>query len=620
LPLPHRWRAYHIPRARPGGAHSPSPGNQNISLLHGKGDGTFDPATDLEVGAGPITVASSDFNGDGRADLAVVLANGFLAILLGSGDGTFSTTDYEVERGASAVAIADFNGDGYRDVVVGVEITAGGGFDVFLGDGTGGFSDAATYISGGSGLLFAGDYDGDGQIDIATGFGLAAATVVQGHGDGTFAGPTLYPLDGSPTATAIGDVSSDARNDLIVTASTCANCPCYESTVSSYLGQSDGSLATPILSPLPGYPMSVTLGDFDGDGKVDLITLDQCEFTFVLSKGIGGGAFAEGIPLVTVAGATSTYVTSARVAADFDGDGKLDFAFGNPSTSTVSILRGHGDGTFHAQVDVPAGPGASALAVGDFNSDGKLDIAAADKYTPQTYSDVGHVSLLLGNGDGTFTATDVPTGNQSLGPVDLVAADITGDGKLDLVLYATLGSEVGLVTALAGHGDGTFSLVDGPSAFVAKKPIEMRAADFDGDGHLDVTVTMSESNVLRLVRGVGDGTFLPSNGYGTAVASAGHAVGDLNGDGAPDLVNVSQATQAASLWLSGCPGFPCTAALPDGGAGPGGPDAARVNDNAGGGCRAAGDRRPSPPGTLILFGSLLALACAWRGRRTRPSH
>ena len=233
------------------------------------------------------------------------------------------------------------------------------------------------------------------------------------------------------------------------------------------------------------------------------------------------------------------------VTGDFNGDGKIDLAVANNGDSTVSILLGNGDGTFTAQPAVAAGSGANWIAVGDFNEDGKPDLAVAN------LGSIGPagVTILLGNGDGTFTAGATPTTGNA--PFAIVTADFNGDGHLDL---SVSNSVDGSVTLLLGAGDGTFSL--GSTSTVGTLPQVLVPGDFNEDGILDIAVANENDGTVSVLIGIGDGTFQPQTTVSTG--GSGQPIGliaaDYNGDGHVDLAAVN-ASDVAILLGSGAGTF-----------------------------------------------------------------
>jgi hypothetical protein len=197
--------------------------------------------------------------------------------------------------------------------------------------------------------------------------------------------------------------------------------------------------------------------------------------------------------------------------ADFNGDGKLDLAVTNQGDNTVSILLGNGDGTFQSQTTIPTGVAPDAIVTGDFNADGKADLAVAN------FSD-NSISIFLGNGDGTFATAA------------MVTADFRHTGAVDL---AVLDQADGLVSVLLSNGNGTF---ENPiNTTVGRTPSALVTGDFNSDGNLDVAVTNSGSNSLSILLGNGNGTFFRRIDFGTGVGPSAIAAGDYNGDGILDL-------------------------------------------------------------------------------------
>jgi hypothetical protein len=225
----------------------------------------------------------------------------------------------------------------------------------------------------------------------------------------------------------------------------------------------------------------------------------------------------------------------AVVTGDFNGDGKMDAAVASPKTGALEILLGNGDGTFTAKPSSLNFDEVAALVAGDFNGDGNLDLAVCD-------SQDGLVEILLGNGDGTFTLK-VQISTRGGGPEAMVAGDFNSDGKLDLAVVNTISNTI---VILLGNGDGTFTVdpaLIGPTSL--SNPFSIVTADFDGDGHPDLAVA-NHNNVVIILYGNGDGSFtLRENSFlvypilvGSLPGNSGLgaiAVGDFNGDGKPDL-------------------------------------------------------------------------------------
>ena len=209
---------------------------------------------------------------------------------------------------------------------------------------------------------------------------------------------------------------------------------------------------------------------------------------------------------------------------DFDADGKLDLAVANYSSNTISILLGNGDGTFQAQTTFPTLTRPFGIAVGDLNGDGIPDLVVGN--------DSSGLNIFLGDGSGGFTAGTALTGGAC--PLEPVLADVNRDGNLDVVV----GSECGAgIEVYLGHGDGTFSsatLINGSSEVFG-----MAVADFNGDGFLDIAAGAYGSNDLDIYFGVGDGTFGAVT-HMSLPGIVGVAADDVNGDGMVDLITASQ--------------------------------------------------------------------------------
>ncbi len=219
---------------------------------------------------------------------------------------------------------------------------------------------------------------------------------------------------------------------------------------------------------------------------------------------------------------------------DFNGDAKLDLAVVNQTDNTVSLLAGNGDGTFAERQDFATGLEPVAIAAQDFNRDGKPDMAVGNRAD-------NTVSVLLGNGDGTLTAhIDFPTG---MGPVAFVAADFDNDLMIDL---AVVNQTDGTVSILLGGGDGTFAPKE--DFGVDSGPSEIATADFDNDGHLDLAVTNRAANTVSILLGQGDGTFVTLADLMTGAGPSGVAAADFDADGRIDLAVTDQIDNSLSIY------------------------------------------------------------------------
>jgi len=321
-----------------------------------------------------------------------------------------------------------------------------------------------------------------------------------------------FPAGGRyPNSVAIGDFNGDGKPDLVTPNS-------LEYHVSVLLAKGNFDFRPAVNYATGSNPYSVAVGDFNGDGKLDLAVANIVDNTVSVLLGNGDGTFQ---PAVNYA--AGSFVTVA--VGDFNGDGKPDLV--TAGGGNVSVLLGNGDGTFQPAVN-SAAPNAGSVAIGDFNRDGKLDLVT-------TNLESNNVSVLIGNGDGTFrTAVNYAVG---VFPYSVAVGDFNGDGKLDLAVANSTCKSVclfaGSVSILLGNGDGTFQAA--VNYKVAPTPSYVAVRDFNNDGKLDLVTANGIGNMTVLL-GNGDGTFQVGVNYtvGGQIPVSG-AVGDFNGDGAPDL-------------------------------------------------------------------------------------
>jgi FG-GAP-like repeat len=273
---------------------------------------------------------------------------------------------------------------------------------------------------------------------------------------------------------------------------------------------------TPLTLPAGSSPAGVRVADFNADGRPDIVVVNtaganQNHVTVLLGE--GGWRFSS-----PVSSATGGLGSAALTIGDFNGDGKPDVAVANNLSNDVSMLLGNGDGTFQAPLIHGVHRGPVALVTADFNRDGYLDLAVLNSFT-------GDITLLLGMGDGSFrSGHQISVGSA---PTDLKVADFNGDGVLDLaVANGSLGERQ--VLTLLGNGDGTFRTAG--TTRVGNEPFSLSVGDFNHDGAPDLVVANLASSNVSVLLGKGDGAFQTATNYATtygpvAVVHGGFSVG-----------------------------------------------------------------------------------------------
>jgi hypothetical protein len=449
-------------------------GGITVSVSLGNGDGTFGAATPYTVGSGPVSVAVGDFNGDRRPDIAVANSNdNTLSILLGKGDGTFQPAEtFSVNTsGFFTLAVGDFNRDGKQDLVV-----ADGLLHVIVlpGKGDGTFGTAASYSAGlGPQSIAVGDFNGDGWPDLAVAdYQGNTLDVLLNKGDGTFGAPSIVAssLNG-PIFVVAEDFNADGRPDLAVASSQNA-IGTNHGTISVFFGNPDGTFQMPkTYSPGQG-PISIALGDFNGDGSADLAVANSGDNTVSLLFGIGNGTFQPAVNIPTGADPVSA------AAADFNGDGVSDLVTANESGNSVTIFLGT---PLTVGVAVNTSPAGQTFAV-----DGTL-YASTQSFTWKVGS-----SHTLATTSPQAGATGTRAQFSSWSDSGTISHSVTASASIT-TYTAAFNTQYLVTTALSPDVAGTVTVLPSSSDgyYNAGSPVQLTAAPAGGYAFSNFTGTVA---------------------------------------------------------------------------------------------------------------------------------
>ena len=474
-----------------------------LAFTHGATAATlsFKPAVNYTVGANPIAIATGDFNGDGKMDLAVVASGdpatgqgGGVSILLGNGDGTFGgATNLLPDKHPGSISVADFNGDTRLDLAVIIPDAGAGSVDILLGNGDGTFQAPVDYPTGnGPKMVAVGDLNGDHKPDLVIpNLFDATVSVLLGNGDGSFQSRMDSAVAGAPAGVAITDLDADGKADLVV--------PAVKSGVAILLGNGDGTFHQAVFQD-PGIafgPIAVLPGDFNGDGNPDLmveyfIGVSCCPpaslYRGDLMVGNGDGTFN------LVQGAADLGGNVAQT--DFDGDRKLDLVMAF-STRRVSVLLGNGDGTFaNPGLSLAVGFFPSAVTTADLNGDKAPDIIV-------TNAGDNTVSILLNN-----TGTDFSLSASAADPATLNAGD-TANSTISLALLNAFDNPVSLACSVQPLDAGS------PNCSFRENPTV-----FDASGKASAQMSITAATRTALLAGPSTLRWLYLPVFGCALAAA----------------------------------------------------------------------------------------------------
>lgn len=477
------------------------------------------------VDPGAVAVATGDFDRDGNLDLVTANSGSYtLSVLRGRGDGSFRQA-VSVSLGgfwtADSVAVADVNADGRLDLVAGSQFRTFSGSSgyysgvatvtptVFLGNGDGTFRPALRTATADSvGLQYSlgfnissvpssvavGDFNRDGTIDLAVSSGQRSqdiygwdyavwdhVTVLLGHGDGTFTPSSQATVNGGHVShggvqLAVGDVNGDGVPDVAT------------STGDLLLGNGDGTVR---LTQTGAAGNDIAVADFNGDARLDLAAVGGNAQVFL---GNGDGTF-QSPASYAVLGLASVAV------ADFNGDGKPDLlTAGNSTTRVATVLLNSGDGTFQSLPPSPVGSTPVAVAVGDFNGDGRVDAATANGAANTATILINDGNWLPSPGGPSIAISDVRAAEGNVGTTlfTFVVSLSFASNQWVTVYFAT-------ADGTANVADGDYVAQSGTLTFAPGETTKTITVMVKGDGKVEADETFSVNLSGATNAFVGDG-------------------------------------------------------------------------------------------------------------------
>jgi hypothetical protein len=364
--------------------------------------------------------------------------------------------------------------------------------------------DPLSLVPGYTGYLVVRDFNKDHRPDVgAINVGGSTYAVRMNTGDGTLDDVVHYSVGLQPTFIATAKLDKGNTLDVVVINATTSN-------ISILLGEGDGSfqpaqnqsIADPANGQIAAAPFGVVTGDFNNDGDIDIVTSNVGTNNISSLLGNGDGTFQRPTTYPLMGPSSLGFVPFPLVTLDFDSDGNLDLVSGG--AAHIVMLRGHGDGSFTAFSNYPTGVAMTCIETADFNRDGILDLVT-------TAMGSSNYTVLLGNGDGTFTFHESKWSGGIAGQCFGIG-DLNEDNKLDLAVVnssSLLGT--GHVAVLLGDGEGSFG---NPKPYsLGVTPWAASIDDFNGDGDMDVAACNGGGSSVSLLFGEGDGTLQPRINY-----------------------------------------------------------------------------------------------------------
>ena len=542
----------------------------SIVVWIGKGDGTFEDPLTYNVSGGPVSATIADLTGDGIADVLVTsYYSGFISLLRGNSDGTLATAQsFPAAGNLHSVAIADLDRDSRLDVVA-AAITSDSFWFMFGRQEL--FQAPEFYVAvPGTSAFTVADMDVDGDSDlvaIGTGSNVANVVLMPRHPETIIRnesetlllecmgrniesiGLAYYAEAGNSENCTMPGLPSYYSNDIssLLTAACVGHSSCSfligDDTMGGDPGGTTGNCVhveytcagdhAMVQAPVGAAPASVATVDLNADGRTDLVTTDPVGNTVnvMLANSAAVGGYHAAVYY-----ATGTQPESVAVG-DLNNDGKPDIVTGDVTSSTVSVLLGNGDGTFGIASTIGVLKVPTSVAIGDVTHDSMPDIVVSNRLD-------GAVTLVENIGEGLLeTTVSYGIGGS---PDRIVLADVSGDGFPDVVIN-DISSDV--LSVLISTDNGALSdRVDYPTG---PQPVALAVGDVSGDGKPDLVSANQGDNTVSVFLWNGSGTFKVRTDYDAGMTPAGVAIAEMDGDGRADLIVSSTDADGAFRILRG---------------------------------------------------------------------
>ena len=555
--------------------------SNDVSVLLSRGDGTFESEQRFSVGIGPVMVQAAYVDGDNHLDLITVNeGSNDVSVLLWRNGTYIAMPSVPVGTGPVAFQAKDIDDNSGQHIDLVVANRFSNDVSVLIGNGDGTFQTQRRFAVGdGPNSVQVLKANGGQQLDLVTSNELSGSiSLLLGTGGGTFEPARPFALSGDPTSVQVVDVNGDHLPDLIAPnyvhlageMLTEYSNVYYFNSVSLLLGTGDERVfdyERPIYSGSLFGPTAVQAVNITEDGNPDLVVANGLGRSVSVFAGLGFGNFKDfgyfNYLRSELEYPVGTFPTDIKVM-DLNGDGRLDVVTSNEFSNDVSVLLGQPDGSLGTEQRYRVGASPQAVQVIDVNDDKRFDLVTSNlgRYDYETGNYLeGSVSVLFGNGDGTFRdQRRFGIGFSGIGFIPkpeseaMTVADVNSDGHPDLIAPNGYHGEnfASTVSVLLGHGDGTFEPQQ--QFAVQDYPSAVRVLDVNGDGRSDIITHNPYSSNSSLLLGRGDGTFEPEQRIPPVDFTDHLPPVDVNGDGLADVVTPNFLTNEVNVQLADAQG------------------------------------------------------------------